>query len=105
MEFRSVNRVMLKSRLGMGYNASVCGKLNPRYVGPFKVLAKVGKVAYKLELPQELSRVQPTFLIKSEEHVTLTNSGLRMTREEAKLSPQLIEKENDKDQKDLSKSR
>ncbi|GJW73116.1 hypothetical protein Tco_0132486 [Tanacetum coccineum] len=32
-------------------------------------------------------------------------SGLRMTREEAKLSPQLIEKENDKDQKDLSKSR
>nr|GEX25438.1 putative reverse transcriptase domain-containing protein [Tanacetum cinerariifolium] len=31
-------------------------KLNPRYVGPFKVLAKVGAVSYKLELPQELSR-------------------------------------------------
>nr|GEX63601.1 putative reverse transcriptase domain-containing protein [Tanacetum cinerariifolium] len=37
------------------------GKLNPRYVGPFKVLARVGKVAYRMELPQELSRVQHTF--------------------------------------------
>ncbi|GJY73848.1 putative reverse transcriptase domain-containing protein [Tanacetum coccineum] len=37
------------------------GKLNPRYVGPFKVLEKVGSIAYKLELPQELSRVHNTF--------------------------------------------
>ncbi|GJZ17619.1 putative reverse transcriptase domain-containing protein [Tanacetum coccineum] len=37
------------------------GKLNPRYVGPFKVLGKVGEVAYKLELPEELSRVHNTF--------------------------------------------
>nr|GEV30981.1 putative reverse transcriptase domain-containing protein [Tanacetum cinerariifolium] len=31
-------------------------KLNPGYVRPFKVLEKVGSIAYKLELPQELSR-------------------------------------------------
>nr|GEV52928.1 putative reverse transcriptase domain-containing protein [Tanacetum cinerariifolium] len=37
------------------------GKLNPGYVRPFKVLEKVGSVAYKLELPQELSRVHNTF--------------------------------------------
>ncbi|GJV06589.1 putative reverse transcriptase domain-containing protein [Tanacetum coccineum] len=37
------------------------GKLNPRYVRPFKVLEKVGEVAYKLELPEELSRVHNTF--------------------------------------------
>ncbi|GKE41735.1 putative reverse transcriptase domain-containing protein, partial [Tanacetum coccineum] len=37
------------------------GKLHPRYVGPFKVLEKVGSVAYKLELPEELSRVHNMF--------------------------------------------
>ncbi|GJS84961.1 putative reverse transcriptase domain-containing protein [Tanacetum coccineum] len=37
------------------------GKLNPRYVGPFKMLENVGEVAYKLELPKELSRVHNTF--------------------------------------------
>nr|GEU83403.1 putative reverse transcriptase domain, ribonuclease H-like domain, aspartic peptidase domain protein [Tanacetum cinerariifolium] len=41
------------------------GKLNLRYVGPFKVIAKVGKVTYKLELPQELSRVHHTFHVSN----------------------------------------
>ncbi|GJX33683.1 putative reverse transcriptase domain-containing protein [Tanacetum coccineum] len=41
------------------------GKLNPRYVGPFKVLEKIGTVAYKLELPKELSRVHNTFYVSN----------------------------------------
>ncbi|GKA22657.1 putative reverse transcriptase domain-containing protein [Tanacetum coccineum] len=41
------------------------GKLNHRYAGPFKVLEKVGSVAYKLELPKELSRVHNTFHVSN----------------------------------------
>ncbi|GJT28496.1 putative reverse transcriptase domain-containing protein [Tanacetum coccineum] len=41
------------------------GKLNPRYVGPFKVIERVGEVAYKLELPEELSRVHNTFHVSN----------------------------------------
>ncbi|GJV18811.1 hypothetical protein Tco_1367831 [Tanacetum coccineum] len=41
------------------------GKLNPRYIGSFKVLAKVGPVAYRLEIPQQLSRVHSTFYVSN----------------------------------------
>src|ERR1044072_10003317 len=37
------------------------GKLAPRYIGPFRILAKRGQVAHQLELPPHLSRVHDVF--------------------------------------------
>nr|GFA38596.1 putative reverse transcriptase domain-containing protein [Tanacetum cinerariifolium] len=45
--------------------ANLKRKLNPRYVGPFKVLEIVRDVAYKLDLPEELSRVHNTFHVSN----------------------------------------
>jgi hypothetical protein len=41
----------------------VKGKLSPRYIGPFPILEKCGKVAYKLELPPSLAGVHDIFLV------------------------------------------
>ncbi|KAD4180535.1 hypothetical protein E3N88_29126 [Mikania micrantha] len=37
------------------------GKLSPRFIGPFKIIARVGNVAYRLELPEELKLIHNTF--------------------------------------------
>ncbi|GKE87950.1 hypothetical protein Tco_1565425 [Tanacetum coccineum] len=66
MEFEVGDRAMLKVSPWKGVvRLGKLGKLNLRYVGPFKVLAKVGKVGYRLELPQELSRVHHTFHVSN----------------------------------------
>nr|GFB50828.1 putative reverse transcriptase domain-containing protein [Tanacetum cinerariifolium] len=66
MEFQVGDKVMLKvlpwKRV---IHFGKRGKLNPRYVGPFKVLEEIGKVAYKLEFPKELGRVHNTFCVSN----------------------------------------
>ncbi|GKE06549.1 putative reverse transcriptase domain-containing protein [Tanacetum coccineum] len=62
LEFQVGDKVMLKvSPWKEVIPFGKRGKLNPRYIGPFKILAKVGTVAYQLELPEQLSRVHSTF--------------------------------------------
>ncbi|GKA29203.1 hypothetical protein Tco_0715448 [Tanacetum coccineum] len=66
MEFQVGDRVMLKVSPWKGVvRFGKWGKLNLRYVGPFKVLEKFGAVSYKLELPQELSRVHSMFQVSN----------------------------------------
>ncbi|GJR81573.1 putative reverse transcriptase domain-containing protein [Tanacetum coccineum] len=66
LEFQVGDRVMLKVSPWKGViHFGKRGKLNPRYIGPFKIIAKVGTVAYQLELPEQLSRVHSTFHISN----------------------------------------
>ncbi|GJV23417.1 putative reverse transcriptase domain-containing protein [Tanacetum coccineum] len=66
MEFQVGDKVMLKVSPWKGVvHFGKRGKLNPRYVGPFKVLGKVGEVTCKLKLPEELSKVHNTFHVSN----------------------------------------
>ena len=38
------------------------GKLNPRYIGPFRIIERIGPVAYRLELPLKMSRIHNFFM-------------------------------------------
>ncbi|GJQ92872.1 putative reverse transcriptase domain-containing protein [Tanacetum coccineum] len=62
LEFQVGDKVMLKVSPWKGViRFGKRGKLNPCYIGPFKIVAKVGTITYRLELPEQLSRVHNTF--------------------------------------------
>ncbi|GJW54382.1 putative reverse transcriptase domain-containing protein [Tanacetum coccineum] len=41
------------------------GKLAPRFVGPFEITERIGPVAYRLSLPEELNGVHDTFHVSN----------------------------------------
>nr|GEV30271.1 putative reverse transcriptase domain-containing protein [Tanacetum cinerariifolium] len=89
LEFQVGDRVMLKVSPWKGVvRFGKRGKLNPRYIGPFKVLAKVGTVAYILELPKQLSRVYSTFHVSNMKKC-LSNKPLAISLDEVHIDDKL----------------
>ncbi|GJT39635.1 putative reverse transcriptase domain-containing protein [Tanacetum coccineum] len=66
LEFQVGDKVMLKVLSWKGViRFGKWERLNPRYIGPFKILEKVRTVAYRLEIPQQLSKVHSTFHVSN----------------------------------------
>ncbi|GJS76766.1 putative reverse transcriptase domain-containing protein [Tanacetum coccineum] len=66
LEFEVGDRVLLKVSPWKGViRFGKRGKLAPRYVGPFEILERIGPVAYRLRLPEELSSVHDTFHVSN----------------------------------------
>nr|ABA98111.1 retrotransposon protein, putative, Ty3-gypsy subclass [Oryza sativa Japonica Group] len=80
LEFKEGDYVYLKVSPMRGTKRfKVKGKLAPRYVGPFQIIARRGEVAYQLQLPENIADVHPVF------HVSQLKKCLRVPEEQAPL--------------------
>nr|GEY78610.1 putative reverse transcriptase domain-containing protein [Tanacetum cinerariifolium] len=110
LEFQVGDRVMLKVSPRKGVTRfGKRGKLNPQYTGPFKILDRIGPVAYKLELLEELSNVQSTFHVSNLKKC-LSDESLVIPMKELQLDEKLNFMEEpveiiDRELKKLKKSR
>nr|GEV89409.1 putative reverse transcriptase domain-containing protein [Tanacetum cinerariifolium] len=89
MEFSVRDMVMLKVSPWKGViRFGKREKLSPRYVGPFKIIDRVGPVAYKLELPRELQGIHNTFHVSNLKKC-LADENLIIPLEEIQLDDKL----------------
>nr|GFC54631.1 putative nucleotidyltransferase, ribonuclease H [Tanacetum cinerariifolium] len=67
LEFQVGDRVFLKVSPFRGVKRfGIKGKLSPRFIGPFKILERIGEVSYRLALPPQLSHIQPDMSLSEE---------------------------------------
>ncbi|GKA65090.1 putative reverse transcriptase domain-containing protein [Tanacetum coccineum] len=110
MEFSVGDMIMLKvSSWKCMIRFGKRGKLSPRHVGPFKIINRVGPVAYKLELPDELRGIHNTFHVSNLKKC-LADENLIIPIEEIQLDDKLHVIEEpmeimDREVKQLKKSR
>jgi len=63
------------------------GKLSPRYIGPFPIVARIGRLAYRLDLPHSMKGVHNVF------HVSMLRKYLRDPEHHITLEPVTIEQD------------
>ena len=60
MSFEKADEVLLSTK-NITLKHPGTRKLLPRWIGPFTILGRVGKVAYRLDLPEGMNRIHPVF--------------------------------------------
>ncbi|GKD31665.1 putative reverse transcriptase domain-containing protein [Tanacetum coccineum] len=89
LEFEVGDQVLLKVSPWKGVvRFGKKGKLAPRYVGPFEILERIGLVAYRLRLPEELSSVHDTFHVLNLKKC-LADANLHVPLDEIKVDKTL----------------
>ncbi|KAI3768632.1 hypothetical protein L2E82_19462 [Cichorium intybus] len=89
LEFQVGDMVMLKVSPWKGIiRFGKRGKLSPRFIGPFCIIQRVGAIAYKLELPDELRGIHNVFHI-SHLRKTLHDESARVSLAEVQLNKKL----------------
>ncbi|GKC04730.1 reverse transcriptase domain-containing protein [Tanacetum coccineum] len=89
LEFEVGDRVLLKVSPWKGViRFGKKGKLAPRYVEPFEILERIGSVAYRLRLPEELSSVHDTFHVSNLKKC-LADANLHVPLDEIKIDKTL----------------
>nr|GEX64418.1 putative reverse transcriptase domain-containing protein [Tanacetum cinerariifolium] len=89
LEFSVGDKVLLKESPRKGVvRFSKRSKLSPKYVGPFKIVERIGLVAYRLRLPQELVGVHDTFYVSNLKKC-LADVNLHIPLDEIKVDDKL----------------
>ncbi|GJU04229.1 putative reverse transcriptase domain-containing protein [Tanacetum coccineum] len=89
LEFKVADRVLLTVSPRKGVvRFGKKGKLAPKYVGPFEILERIGLVAYRLRLPEELSSVHDTFHVSNLKKC-LADADLHVPLDEIKVDKTL----------------
>ena len=89
LEFQVGDKVLLKVSPWKGViRFGKRSKLNPRYVGPFEIVERIGPVAYRLSLPEELSGIHNVFHVSNLKKC-LSDETLKVPLGELKIDEKL----------------